>query len=74
MRVTGYKRGPVMQSIVFGGIIVGAVLAALIDYQMLTSTLGQDELFPFTTFLATSGTWLLIWVGATLAGAWTRIR
>jgi hypothetical protein len=63
-----------MQSIVVGGILIGAVLAALLEYQMLTGTLGTDELFPITTFLATSGTWLLIWVGATLAGAWTRIR
>jgi hypothetical protein len=63
-----------MQAIVVGGILLGAVLAALLDYQVLTGTLGTDEVFPFSTFLATSGAWLLIWVGATLAGAWTRIR
>jgi hypothetical protein len=74
LRVTGYKRGPVMQSIVIGGILAGAVLAALIEYQMMTSMLGANELYPFVTFLASSGAWLLIWVGATLAGAWTRIR
>ena len=74
LRVTGYKRGPVMQSIVIGGILVGAVLAALIEYQMMTSMLGANELYPLVTFLASSGAWLLIWVGATLAGAWTRIR
>jgi len=74
LRVTGYKRGPVMQSIVIGGILVGAVLAALIEYQMMTSMVGANELYPFVTFLASSGAWLLIWVGATLAGAWTRIR
>ena len=74
MRVTGYKRGPVMQSIVIGGIVVGAILAAFLQYRMWTSGLGPDEIFPFDAFLASSGVWLLIWVGACIAGAYTRIR
>jgi hypothetical protein len=74
MRVTGYKRGPVMQSIVIGGIVVGAILAAILQYRMLTASLGSQEFYPLDAYLASSGVWLLIWVGACIAGAYTRIR
>src|SRR3712207_466215 len=36
MRVTGYKRGPLMWLLVGGGIVVGVLLAGVIQFLMLT--------------------------------------
>ena len=76
MRVTGYKRGPVMQSVVIGGILIGAVIALLVHYQWISSSFPSDEAggFPFTAYLSSYGIWALLWIGATIAGAFSRIR
>jgi hypothetical protein len=83
IRVTGYKRGPAMLGIVFGGIALGALIGFGIDYTMLLSDLqvaaaaagqGAAADFPTGSMLLDTGLWALISVGAACAGAWTRLR
>jgi hypothetical protein len=38
MRVTGYKRGPVMLGVLLGGIVVGTLVAFGIDYGLMIAT------------------------------------
>jgi len=74
VRVVGYKRGPVMQGIVLGGIVVGALLGLGLQYWSFASAPGSEEFFSFPVFLSSIGVWALIFIGAACAGAWSRIR
>jgi hypothetical protein len=72
-RVTGYKRGPVMNAIVYGGILVGSLLGLGLQYWSFAS-IGPVEFFTFPVFLSQVGMWALIWIGAACAGAYSRLR
>jgi hypothetical protein len=79
MRVTGFKRGPVMVGILVGGIAVGTLIAVGVDYAMLLGPLaayagGEDIGFPFLAYLYSSGPWAIVFAGAAIAGAWGRLR
>jgi hypothetical protein len=76
LRVTGYKRGPVIQAIVFGGIIVGVVLAAGIQYQGIVSMLEAVEGFDpglggYLRGVASGG---IVYAAAAVIGAYSRLR
>lgn len=80
-RVAGYKRGPTMLAIVFGGIAVGALVALGIDYGMLQSELqavaaeaGQGVVVPDGSTLMDMGLWALASAAAAGVGAWSRLR
>ncbi len=64
-RVTGYKQGPAMQGVVFGGIVLGA-LVGFGDSGLLDARAGS--------MLVDAGLWALVSAGAACAGAWTRLR
>ena len=81
VRATGYKRGPVMVAILFGGMAIGALIAFGIDYGMLVAEMeaivaetGEGTGFPIASMLMDVGVWALISVAAACAGAWSRIR
>lgn len=81
VRATGYKRGPVMVAILFGGMAIGALIAFGIDYGMLIAELeavvaetGEEMDIPIASMLMDVGLWALISVVAACAGAWSRIR
>ena len=81
-RVTGYKRGPTMLAVMFGGIVAGAMIAFGIDYGLLLAEIeaiaaeaGVDAgPYPMGSMLVDSGIWALVSAGAACAGAWTRFR
>jgi MFS family permease len=80
-RATGYKRGPVMIGIVFGGIAVGTLVGAtggfLVQYGMLFEAMAgaEDDAYPYVqSFIADAATWAVVSVAAACFGAWTRLR
>ena len=86
VRVTGYKQGPRMLALVFGGIVAGALvgfgLDVLLTFGDLTAiteaaAAGASEdavQSPLAGVLGQMATWALISAGATCAGAWSRLR
>jgi len=87
VRVTGYKHGPRMLALVFGGIIAGALvgfgLDVLLSFGDLTaiaaevaSEAGEEAAgqSPVAAVLGQMATWAVISAGATCAGAWSRLR
>lgn len=82
-RVTGYKRGPVMLAIVFGGIAVGILVGALggfaVTYgpilEAISAETGEDaEADSLRSIVVDAATWALVSVGAACFGAWTKLR
>jgi MFS family permease len=79
-RATGYKRGPVMLAIVFGGIAVGTLIGAggafLYQYGMLFDYVAaDDEQYDYVqAMVVDAATWALVAVGATCFGAWSKLR
>jgi hypothetical protein len=79
MRFTGFKRGPVMASILLGGIAVGTIIAFGLSYGLTLARLGgyadgEAAVYPFLAYLADQGVWALVYAGAAMAGAWGRLR
>ena len=78
MRVTGYKRGPVMATILLGGIALGTLIAFGLSYGMLASfapIAGEEPIdFPFMAYLVQQAPWAIVYAGAAMAGAWGRLR
>ena len=79
-RVIGYKRGPVMLSILFGGIVAGVALGLALQYQQFVAMLASlpEE---YRELEMTVDIWLqqtlpiaLISAGAACAGAYYRLR
>jgi hypothetical protein len=82
-RVTGYKRGPVMLAIVFGGIAVGVLVGALaafsLDYGAFLEAVAAEDAeaaaaYPLRNLIVDAATWALVSVGAACFGAWTKLR
>jgi hypothetical protein len=76
-RVAGYKTGPVMFAIVFGGIIVGTLAGFGLGYAFLLAEwadlVGEERLF-ISSFLAETAIWAVITAGAACFGAYRRIH
>jgi hypothetical protein len=88
MRFTGYKRGPVMVTLLLGGIALGTLLGVAGEFWLTNQQIAQamadaaaatgadpaDVRLTFLDWLQVSGAWLLISAGAAMAGAWGRLR
>jgi hypothetical protein len=76
-RATGYKRGPIMAAIVFGGIVAGTLLGAAggfwVEYGVVFEV-GAEGAAGFQSIVADAATWSVIAAGAACVGAWSRIR
>ena len=76
-RVAGYKTGPVMLAIVFGGIIVGTLAGFSLGYAFLLAEwaelVGEERTF-ISSFLAEAAIWAVITAGAACFGAYRRIH
>lgn len=77
-RVTGYKRGPVMFAIVFGGLALGTLIGAgaafWLEYSTMLAYSDAEGAFPLEPLLVDAATWALITAGAAAVGAWSRLR
>lgn len=79
--VTGYKMGPVMAGVVYGGIVVGALLAFGLQEGRLLGLLlqygvdagGQDGP-SLGSILGQAFAWAAVGAAATCAGAWSKMR
>jgi hypothetical protein len=79
--VTGYKQGPVMLGVVFGGIVVGALAAFGLQEGSAISLLlqyGADAAGrngpSLGSILGQAFAWAAVGAVATCAGAWSRMR
>lgn len=76
-RVTGYKTGPVMLAIVFGGIIVGTLVGYSVGYAFLLAEwadLAGDERAFIGSFVVEAAVWAAISAGAACVGAYRRMH
>jgi len=82
LRATGYKRGPVLLAIVFGGLTVGILAGSvggfLVDYGTFLDTAAraaaEEDGFSLQPLILDAATWAVISVVAACAGAWSRLR
>ncbi len=73
-RVIGYKRGPVMLTILFGGIILGSVLGFGAQYATYFSQLPADYTITLGMWLQSVLPSVLISAGAACFGAYQRLH
>ncbi|HEY8238783.1 MAG TPA: hypothetical protein VIF63_05050 [Candidatus Limnocylindrales bacterium] len=73
-RVVGFKRGPVMLSIVFGGIIVGAALGAVFQFSSYYGYLPEGYEVPIQVWLQSFLPGVLISAGAACFGAYQSLH
>jgi hypothetical protein len=78
VRVTGYKRGPVMLAIVLGGIVAGAFAGTVLSYVFFAAQIagGRPEgvAVGIGALVFAQLPWLLISAGAACVGAYSRLR
>lgn len=81
IRATGYKRGPVMAVVLYGGIVAGGLIAFGVDFGLLIAEMeaiaagaGEETALPIMQVLMNQGLWDLIAVGTACVGAWYRVR
>ncbi|HEY4754242.1 MAG TPA: hypothetical protein VIH37_13225, partial [Candidatus Limnocylindrales bacterium] len=81
-RITGYKVGPMMHAVVYGGIVVGALVAfGIVHGELISSVLqygpsaGADQHGPgIGNVLAQEAFWAFIGTAAACVGARSRLR
>jgi hypothetical protein len=73
-RVVGFKHGPVMLGIVFGGIVAGALLGLGYEWWTFAGSLGPEAGNLVGPFFQQQLLWALIGAGAACAGAYSRLR
>jgi hypothetical protein len=75
IRVTGYKRGPLILAIVFGGLLVGAIVGISAATFFLFRPVGvPGQAVDIGSLLFGQLPWLVISVGSACVGAYTRLR
>lgn len=79
IRVTGYKRGPIILGVVLGGIVAGILVGAAGSAVMFAAQMGSVEGVDPTTvgvrvFLFGSLPWIVLSAGAACFGAYSRLR
>lgn len=75
VRVTGYKRGPIMLGMVFGGILLGAIVGiSLATFILFRQPVGPGGAVNMAGVLFGQLPWLVVSVGSACVGAYTRLR
>jgi hypothetical protein len=74
VRFTGLKRGPVMRTIVYGGLLAGFLLGAAVQLTTFLNSIPVDPEFPVEYWLQQMLPYVAIGAGAALAGAYSRVR
>ena len=74
MRFVGFKRGPTMLAILFGGILVGTAVAFLGEAVAFTSSLGPSDGAVLAAYVYARGPWAALTAGVACFGAWSRLR
>jgi hypothetical protein len=74
VRFTGLKRGPVMRTIVYGGLLAGFLLGAAFQVMSFLNAVPVDVDLPLEYWLQTMLPYIAIGAGAAIAGAYSRVR
>jgi hypothetical protein len=75
VRMVGMKRGPLMRAMLYGGMVAGILGGAALQTLWFLGSLGVDgEAFPIDLWLQSMAPYLLIGLGAAVAGAYSRVR
>lgn len=75
VRVVGLKRGPISRVLLYGGMVTGVLAGALLQSMWFLSSLGAgEEALPLELWLQAMAPYLLISLGAAVAGAYSRVR
>jgi hypothetical protein len=74
MRVTGYKRGPLMWLLVGGGIVVGVLMAAVLQFLLLPGSAETVQFAGLGTYLTITAVGATLYIAAAMVGAFARIR
>jgi hypothetical protein len=74
MRFVGFKRGPIMIGILFGGILAGIVAAFAIDVAIYAASFGPDVGVYLGSYVADQALWAVVAAVVTCAGAYSRMR
>jgi hypothetical protein len=73
-RVIGYKRGPVMLAILFGGILLGTALGFAIQYATIFTQLPAEYEIPLSGWIQAVLPGVLVSAGAACFGAYRRLH
>jgi len=73
IRFVGFKRGPRMMVTLFGGILVGAALAFVLEAGAFASGFGDDGT-ALLAYVYSEGPWAALAAGIACFGAWSRFR
>jgi len=73
IRFVGFKRGPRMLVTLFGGILLGAALAFVLEAGAFASGFGGDGA-AMAAYVYGQGPWAALGAGIACFGAWSRLR
>jgi hypothetical protein len=74
VRFVGLKRGPLPRLMLYGGLLAGFAIGALLQVGTFLGALPAAAQLPFQLWLQTELPFILIGAGATVAGAYSRVR
>jgi hypothetical protein len=73
-RTIGYKRGPLILSVLFGGILAGVAVGSALEIATFMAGVPEEAGLTVGDWVISSLPWILLGAGAACAGAWSRIR
>jgi hypothetical protein len=74
VRFTGMKRGPIMRTLVYGGLLAGFALGAALQITTFMNAIPPEVDLPLEYWLQTMLPYIAIGAGAAVAGAYSRVR
>jgi hypothetical protein len=74
VRFVGLKRGPIVRTMLYGGLVAGFAVGAVVQISTFASAFVGEADVPFEVWLQTMLPYIAIGVGALVAGAYSRVR
>ena len=74
IRFVGFKRGPKLVAMLFGGILLGAAIALIGEAMVIGSGFGPDIGFVAIGYVYAAAPWAALAAAITCFGAWSRFR
>ena len=74
VRAVGLKRGPTMRAMLYGGLVLGFAVGAVLQISMFWGSMPTEYELPFEAWLQAMLPYIALGVGAAIAGAYSRVR
>jgi hypothetical protein len=74
VRFVGLKRGPIVRTMLYGGLVAGFGVGAMLQIASFVGALPAEAEMPMQLWLQTMLPYIAIGLGAMLAGAYSRVR